>query len=711
MSRKTIEGTERVDVDHVIGPAEQAPETFLVPEPAAQTSAPERRGNTIIESIGVYFPPKVVSSKEVLKACSHKLLYPLERLTGIKFRRMAGETEFSIDLAKKAVASCLERSKYRAEDIELIVCCNISRYDGPNFQFSFEPSTSAKLREHFGFTNALCFDVSNACAGMFTGVSVADGFIKSGLVRNALVLSGEYITHLTVTAQKEILGIKDDRVPCLTLGDSGAAVILEEGDDRHGFHELELYTLGRYSDCCIARPTYNEHGGAIMFTDSLRIHAVAIKNSVMHIVQTLKKLNWSREAINHVIMHQTARTAISELARQVNALIRDEICNHVTMINNLAERGNTSSTTHFVAIWDNMLNQRIHSQESVVFAVQASGITIGTCPYTFDDLPERLHRQEEHGERPEKIAGLPPNPRTKLEQPRIRFESIGLVPDKEVVHNSIKLATIAGADCLSRSRYEPNDIDLLLNAGVHRNEFICEPAIAAIIAGELRINDDAGEPDARRTFAYDIFNGSIGFLNACYNAIAAIKGGRAETAMVCASEIENNAEKFPDKLLNIRETGSAVILDTDPDLSSGFGSFVFRYFTTYIDKFVSNIGQQRGVNYLNFEKDPELDALFIDCIPQVVQEVLDKEGLELEQIKVILPPQISSPWIRRLADKLQVEPERCVDLAAEGRDYYTSSTPYAMRHAQDQGMVKEGDVGLIINVGSGIQVGCAIYYF
>ena len=121
-------------------------------------------------------PPKKVSSKEILRACRVKMMLPLQRLTGIKTRRMAGESEFSIDLARRAIQECLDRSKYGPGDVELLICCNISRYDGPNFHFSFEPSTSVQLKRDFGLDNALVFDISNACAGMFTGINIADSY-------------------------------------------------------------------------------------------------------------------------------------------------------------------------------------------------------------------------------------------------------------------------------------------------------------------------------------------------------------------------------------------------------------------------------------------------------------------------------------------------------------------------------------------------------
>ena len=672
---------------------------------------------TVIESLGVYLPPKAVSTAEILKACKKRVLLPVERLTGIRFRRMAGEYEFSIDLAKHAISTCLERSKYSAEDIDLLICCNISRYDGPNFQLSFEPSTSVKLKKYFGLTNAMVFDISNACAGMFTGINIADSYIKAGLVRNAMVVSGEYITHLTLTAQKEISRMKDSRMACLTLGDSGAAMILDgTNNSKIGFHEIDMYTLGRFSSYCIAKPTKENHGGAIMFTDSLKLHTVAIKESVKSLVQVMKGLRWPEKAFHHIIMHQTARTAISKTAKLINALFNSQICNRSSMINNLTERGNTSTTTHIVALWDNILNNRIKSGENVVFAIQASGITIGTAPYTFDDLPDRLRQMEgkdnkisvfkRHGFTEKHLIDLGNN------LPRIRVESVGTIQNNATVNkDAVELAKIAAENCFQKSSYNRNEIGLLIHSGVYRNDFICEPAIAAMIAGKLKLNDLGPFINKGKTFAFDIFNGAVGFLDACYNAVAMIRSAKFKKVMVVASEIENNAEYLKEKLLGIMETGSAMILDESKDGHTGFGRFVFRSFTEYIDGFTSCIGQSKGQSFLEFMRNPNLEKLYTECVVKTVEELLNKENLKLSQIKTIFPPQISSRFINELSEKMDVLKEKFIDLTEDGKDLFTSSLSYPFQFARDHKMVNTGDIGLIINVGSGIQVGCALYYF
>ncbi|HEY7415814.1 MAG TPA: amino acid adenylation domain-containing protein, partial [Ktedonobacteraceae bacterium] len=222
-------------------------EAVTSPVPADELSGENALGNTYIESLGIYLPPKIVSTDDIMKGCAKPIRFPLARLTGIKNRRMAGETEFSIDLAKKAIADCLANSKYNPEDIDMVVSGSISRYNHPDMGFDFEPNTSVQLKHYFGFKNAVVFDLDNACTGLFTAAYIVDAFIQAGIIRRGLVVSGEYITNILVTAQREVEGFMDSRLPCLTVGDAGAAMILERAPDKKaGFHAFDLFTLGRY---------------------------------------------------------------------------------------------------------------------------------------------------------------------------------------------------------------------------------------------------------------------------------------------------------------------------------------------------------------------------------------------------------------------------------------------------------------------------------
>lgn len=674
---------------------------------------------TIIESLGVYLPPKEVSTHDVVKGCATRLLLPLERLTGIKSRRMAGETEFAYDLAAKAVADCFGVSRHGPDDIDAIVCCNISRYDGPD-EYSFEPSTAVKLRDAFGFRNVLTFDITNACAGMFTGIYLVNALIKSGAIRRGLVVSGEYITHLTRTAQKEIKGIADDRIPCLTLGDAGVAVVVEGGaGNKSGFYALELYTIGLHSSLCIAKVTDQAHGGAIMKTDMITLASESITAFMRHAASVAFRLAWSPEMVQHVLPHQTSKQSLGAGSQEIKRMIAGRMEFKDKVIDNVAHRGNTATTSHFVALKDCFLSDKVKSHETVMFGILASGITIGTGMYRLDDLPDRV-KQANAGGRTPPARHDQPVPGTFTSggaRPRIRIESIGLLDEKETTRrDTMQMLGTASEKCLSASSHARGDVDLLLSSGVYRTDFLMEPALAALLAGALRMNEAPKSPMDRKTLAFDVINGGIGLLTSCCIATELVRGKSAKVVMIAASEVENNAATVPDCLRGVRETASALILSASPDGETGFGAFRFRYFPEYEQSMRVHgkmseltIGD-RQVARLYIKKDPALEDLYIRCIATAVEELLAAENLSRDALGVVLPPQISPAFISRLADKLGIPRAKFADVSQKG-DLFTSSLPYAMAHVRDSVNPARGSLGLIINVAAGIEVGCALYHF
>ena len=134
----------------------------------------------------------------------------------------------------------------------------------------------------------------------------------------------------------------------------------------------------------------------------------------------------------------------------------------------------------------------------------------------------------------------------------------------------------------------------------------------------------------------------------------------------------------------IRETGSAMILDESLDKKIGFGNFVFKGFTQYIDHFTSQIGQNSGISFLKHIKNPNLENCYIECIVKTVQELLDQEGVKLSQISKIFPPQISPNFVHHLGKKMNILKERFIDLTFEGKDFFTSSLSYPFQFAPQE---------------------------
>lgn len=671
--------------------------------------------NTIIESLGTYLPPISCSTTEILQKCKKEIRFPLEKITGIESRRLAGEDEFAIDLARKAIIDCLDRSRFKPSDIDMLISCNISRFDDSN-SFSFEPNTSIKLKQEFGFKNAIVFDVTNACAGMFTGLYIIDSLLKTGAIKTGMIVSGEYITHLTETAQREIENFMDSRIACLTLGDAGAAIILEKGeDDNLGFQKIQLQTMAEYSGYCIGKES--ETGGWIMYTDAVNMTRVGLKSGVDHAIETLKQNGWSPYDFKHLIMHQTSKTSLNGAVRLINQSLNDKVCDDTNTFNNLENRGNTASTSHFVALMDGIQQKRINSGDKVVFSINASGITIGTALYQLDELPKRIRQKEKSKSNTKSRINYhnKSNSISKNEMFGVRIESIGIV-SKETINenNSLRFLENAVKNCLKNSSYESTDIDLVIYCGIYRSEYLMEPAYATLVAAGLDKETSPNGAGNNKIMAFDIFNGSMGFLNTCYVVQHLIRSGNCKTALVVASEIENNSELFPDKLLGIQETASAIILDAHQNEGLGMSCFSFKYNLDAMSSFTSDASYSLPSNpklCLNIYKSHDINEKYRILILSTVKAFLSNHGLRNDEINLVFPPQISSEFISELGKKLDFPNASIVDAVGDNFDLFTSSIPYSFEYAYRKELVSEGDIALIIAIGSGIQVGYSIYKF
>lgn len=679
---------------------------------------------SIIESVGTYLPPKVVTTAEVLDGCATRVRVPLERLTGIRSRHFAEEKEFAIDLASKAIEDCLKHSRIGKSQYDLLISANISRYDGLNV-IGYEPSTAIALKKLLGFDNAIAFDISNACASMWTAVYVADAFIASGAVRNALVVSGEYISHLTRTAQLEIEGYMDSQLASLTLGDAGVAVSMC-GSDRsgEGFNELDLYTLGAYSRLCVAKPSDKPHGGAVMYTDAVKVTAAIVPHAAAHAVHTLRQSGRHVDDLQHIIPHQTSRMtirgALDEIANQF-----DTDCS-AQMIDNLEFRGNTASTTHFLAYRDQIDNGRIRTGDKILFAISGSGQTTGTAVYTCNDLPDRIREANNEGTSQEQTSKTNEDATTShavelaMAVP-FRMESIATAyPESGKQADTLSMLTEAARQCLEDGGTDDQGIDrstieLMISVGVYRTDFMTEPALAALLAGDIDINADQAAEDPVKTFAFDLLNGSMGFLNACHLICEMGRAGKIERAMVVASEIENNASIADKPIIGVTEMASAVVLSESEDGETGFHAFHFEHFPEHQDAYqvVANLRNDLGKTYLEHEIEGEWKERLIPTIGQTVERFLSGQSLSLSDIDWVLPSSMSDTACESLSEQLGIPVDQMIlDREAE-TDAFTSSVPLAMLSASKSAPngPAPGQWGLIVQLSSGLQIGCALYRF
>src|SRR5690349_19389410 len=319
---------------------------------------------------------------------SHRTRIQLERLTGIHERHVVGPGENSFTLAAGAARDCLAHSQHQPQDIQMLISTSITRSRGRYTQ-SFEPPLSLYVKQAIGAAQAANFDLSNACAGMLTGVFVLQNLVARGEISCGMVVSGEYISHLSWNAARQIRSLFSKQLASLTLGDAGAAVIVERAPGgAPGIDVIGFTTLARHSRLCLAFPS-TAGPGAQMYTKSRTLQKAAIDDMAPLVAEAITEAGISLADIDYLIPHQTSARAIrqgtEEFARRLGARPR-----HVVL--NLEEYGNTSSTTLFVALHKYLTEQRIKQGDRVMLLSLASGIEIGIAIFTIDSQVDHYGR-------------------------------------------------------------------------------------------------------------------------------------------------------------------------------------------------------------------------------------------------------------------------------------------------------------------------------
>lgn len=353
---------------------------WLVMEPTAHT--PDAPFRTRLAGAGRHLPTTRLATDELMSTTRHHTHIDLERLTGIRERRVSIGDEDSYSLATAAALQCLDNAERDAASVDVVISCSITKLrDG--FTQWLEPTMSGAVAQAIGAENAMTFDLSNACAGMLTGVTVANNWIRQGTIERALVVSGEYISQLGQNAARHIRTIMSKELASLTLGDAGAALLLERANPGSaGIGLAGFTTVAQYSRLCLAYPKGDEPA-ARMFTDARGIHKAAMSNTPPLLHEVLDSVGISIHDIDHVITHQTSARAIRKGMAKISAAFGDTP-RHDAVIT-VDRYGNTASTTHTVALVEELKAGNIKPGETVALIALASGLEIGIVLLTLDE--------------------------------------------------------------------------------------------------------------------------------------------------------------------------------------------------------------------------------------------------------------------------------------------------------------------------------------
>jgi 3-oxoacyl-[acyl-carrier-protein] synthase-3 len=147
-----------------------------------------------------------------------------------------------------------------------------------------------------------------------------------------------------------------------------------------------------------------------------------------------------------------------------------------------------------------------------------------------------------------------------------------------------RLADAAARTCLAHAGREPGDVDMLINAGIYREDSMGEPALAALIQEDIGAN--LGQPPigGHGTFSFDLLNGICGVITAIQIESSLLDSGVIRLGAIVTSDVDPG-HRHPGAVL-LQPTAGAILLGRDEELA-GFTDFCTETFPEYDDLFAN----------------------------------------------------------------------------------------------------------------------------
>jgi 3-oxoacyl-[acyl-carrier-protein] synthase-3 len=314
---------------------------------------------SIVLGCGSYLPQLTVTNDDLARKLDTSDAWIVQR-TGIRERHIAAKGEVTSDLGLAAARAALSAAGIDAQAIDLIVL-------GTSTPDNTFPATAVAIQAGLGITHGAAFDIQAVCSGFVFALATADGLMKTGAFKRALVIGAETFSRILDWS---------DRSTCVLFGDGAGAVILEAAtqpgtrDDR-GILTAHLRSDGRYKD-----KLYVDGGPSSTGTvGRLRMegrevfrHAVAMISDVIEDV--FRDTGYAAKDIDWFVPHQANKRIIDGSAHKLG--IPPE-----KVVTTVAYHGNTSAASIPLALSVAVADGRIKKGHLVLLEAMGGGFTWG----------------------------------------------------------------------------------------------------------------------------------------------------------------------------------------------------------------------------------------------------------------------------------------------------------------------------------------------
>jgi len=336
---------------------------------------------------GKCLPPAVLSNADIATFLDTSDEWITTR-TGIHERRVS-HVQLG-ELGYVAAARALACAGVDGRQIELIAFGTTS-YDDQ------VPNVASGIQRRIGAEGCAAMDINTACTSFLYSLSTATALIRTGVVRNALVIGAEVISPFIDWS---------DRNTAVLFGDGAAAVVLEATDADEG---LLAERLGCYGE---SREILRVHGMGAAYAHQNRvigktewqfegqeIFKKAVHGMAMACDEALTKIGKTAADVDLVIPHQANMRIIESVAKRAGVPMEK-------VFTNVHRYGNMSAATVPVALCEALEAGRVKPGALLLMPSFGGGLTFtGHVVRWGQRLTPRGATDVE----------LPPNNRTALE--------------------------------------------------------------------------------------------------------------------------------------------------------------------------------------------------------------------------------------------------------------------------------------------------------
>ncbi len=317
--------------------------------------------NAVITATGGYLPEDKLTNADLEKMVDTNDEWIMTRV-GIKERRILKDPEKGASyLAIQAVKNMFTKHNIDPETVDgLILATNTADYHFP--------TTSSIVAHETGCINAFTFDISSACPGFMYALETGANYIRSGRYKRLVIVATEKMSAAVDYT---------DRNTSPLFGDGSGCVLLEPTEEAMGVMDAHFRTDGTGKPHLImkaggsAKPASQETVEArehFVYQEGASVFKQAVKGMATSCAEVMKRNKLSDKDISWVVPHQANLRIIDAVARMMSVPME-------RVMVNIEHRGNTSSATIPICLWEN--EAQLKKGDNLILTSFGAGFTWG----------------------------------------------------------------------------------------------------------------------------------------------------------------------------------------------------------------------------------------------------------------------------------------------------------------------------------------------